>query len=447
MARPVVAIVGRTNVGKSTLFNRVVGRRQAVVDDVPGVTRDRNTAVAEWAGREFFLVDTGGLLPEARQGMDQRVREQVEAAVDTAELVLVVVDVTAGRLAVDEEIAALVRRRARPALLVANKADSPSRATGAHEFVGLGLGEPVAVSALHGDGVGDLLDACLAKFPPAGDEPIVDPTVLKIAVVGRPNVGKSSIVNRLLGEERMIVSDVPGTTRDSVDTEFIWHGRRFVLIDTAGLRRRTHIDTRTEFYCAVRAIRAVERADVAIQVLDTSVPFSRQDYRISGIIFDTARPAVLAFNKWDLVDKETLTAKRQEDAYRAHVRGLWYAPAVFVSALSGQRLSRLPQIALDLHEAARQRYARQALEEVLEDAVTYQSPPALKRGRLRFRRVEQVSIDPIRLVIETSNAKAVPETYRRYLLRRFREGLGIRRAPLRLEFREPRGRRAAGGKR
>jgi GTP-binding protein len=446
MARPIVAIVGRTNVGKSTLFNRIIGRRQAVVDDLPGVTRDRNSAVADWSGVEFHIIDTGGLVPEARTGLDARVRTQVEVAVGTADLVLFVVDAEVGVIPLDREIGDLVRRSGRAYLVVANKADSKARLGNAYDFVRLGLGEPIAVSALHGNAIGDLLDQVVAVLPRNDHHQREDERV-RVAVVGRPNVGKSSIVNRLLGEERMIVDEVPGTTRDAVDSEFESDGQHFLLIDTAGLRRRTHIDTRTEYYCTVRAMRAVERCDVAVQVIDASAPFSRQDFRISSIVLESRRPAVLVFNKWDLVEKETMTAKHMEKAYREHAHDLWYAPALFVSALRGLRVARLPKLALAGYGEARQRFGRARLTQALEEAVARVAPPAGKRGRLRLGHIRQVTVNPIRLVIETRDAASVPTSYRRYLLRSLREALGIELAPLKLEFREPRRARARKGAR
>jgi GTP-binding protein len=441
MARPIVAIVGRQNVGKSTLFNRIIGRRLAVVDDLPGVTRDRNDAIGDWSGREFRLVDTGGLLPEARSGLDARVRGQVETAVGTADLVLLVVDATVGPVPLDAQIADVIRRSGRAFQLVANKTESEQRQIDAFEFARLGLGDPIAVSALHGTGVGDLLDRVVELLPPES-RLRDDPDAVRVAIVGRPNVGKSSIVNRLLGEERMIVDDAAGTTRDAIDSEWEWEGRRIVLVDTAGLRRRTQIDTRTEYYCTVRAWRALERCDVAVQVIDTSQPFSRQDYRISSAVVDSLRPAVLVFNKWDLVDKETLTSKHMEASYREHAHDLWYAPSVFVSALSGQRITRIPPMLLQGYREARRRIGGDRIMAVLEEAVTATAPPAGERGRpVRFRRARQVTANPIRIAIETTQPESLPVSYQRYLLRRLREGLGIQYAPLRLELRRPERRR------
>ncbi len=437
MGRPVVAIVGRQNVGKSTLFNRIVGHRQAVVDDLPGVTRDRNDAVAEWAGVEFRIIDTGGLIPEARTGLDASVRRQVETAVATADLVLLVVDVEVGVMPIDRQIGDVVRRSDRAYLLLANKTDSERREVDALEFSRLGLGEAIPVSALHGYAMGDLLDRVVAALPT--ESGLIDTSDgVRVAVVGRPNVGKSSLVNQLLGEERMIVDDVAGTTRDAVDSVFEWEGNRLVLVDTAGLRRRTSIDTRTEYYCTVRAMKALDRCDVAIQVLDTAQEFSRQDYRISQAVLEAARPTVLAFNKWDLVgEKETLTSKHREEDYREHVNDLWYAPAVFISALTGQRVSRLPSMIMAGYKEARRRFGSARIMTAVEDAVRQVAPPAARQRHLLFLRAKQVTVNPIRFAIDTSQPESVPPSYQRYLRRRLRQALGIEYAPLLLDFRRP----------
>jgi GTP-binding protein len=441
MGRPVVAIVGRPNVGKSTLFNRLVGYRQAVVDDMPGVTRDRMMGEAEWGRRRFYVVDTGGLFPEATRGLDAQVRRQVEAALDRAAAILLVVDVETGLITLDEQIARVVRASGRPVLLVVNKADSESKEIEAADFARLGFGEPHAVSALHGRSTGDLLDALVALLPPPAPPDASEAAGgIRVAIVGRPNVGKSSLVNRLLGEERMIVDDQPGTTRDAVDTPCVLGGERFVLIDTAGLRRRARIDTRTEFYSMVRAVEAIDRADVAVLLLDTSEPFGRQDYRIASHITEARKPAVLAFNKWDLVEgKETMTSKRMEDSFREHAPELDYAPSVFISALSGQRVrERLPALLKTVHQAAHRQWAQAELTRVLAAAVERTPPPAPPRGRLDLRAAVQRGVSPIRIVIEANQPEAVPTHYRRYLAHQFRERLEIEHAPIQLLFVRPR---------
>ncbi len=442
MGRPVVVIVGRPNVGKSTLFNRILRRRQAVVDDVPGVTRDRVMGEAEWGRSRFLLVDTGGLLPEATRGMDAHVRRQVEAALALADLVLFIVDVETGLMALDEQIAAVVRASGRPVLLVPNKSDSEMKELSAYEFARLGLGDPVPISALHGRQLGDLLDAVVSVLPPAGRGEPSDEGI-RVAVVGRPNVGKSSLVNRLLGEERMIVDDRPGTTRDAVDSPCVLDGTRFIFVDTAGLRRRTRIDTRTEFYAMVRAVQALDRADVGVLVLDASVPFSNQDYKIASLMSDAHKPAVLIFNKWDLVTKETMTARHTEDAFREHAVDLDYAPALFVSALSGQRLHRLPELLVAVYRAARQQWGQAELGRVLAEAVARTPPPAPPRGRQEFRGVVQRGVNPIRFHIEVSQPPALPPHYRRYLRHQFRAALGVGPAAVELRFARPRRKRRA----
>ncbi len=440
MGRPVVAIVGRPNVGKSTLFNRILGRRQAVVDDMPGVTRDRVMGEADWNGRRFLLVDTGGLIPEATHGMEAHVRRQVEAALSLAGVVLFVVDVETGLTPLDEQIAAAVRQSGRPVLLVVNKTDSASRELDAHDFARLGFGDPLTVSALHGRELGELLDAVVAVLPEAGAGEAAGEGI-RVAVVGRPNVGKSSLVNRLLGEERMIVDDRPGTTRDAVDSPCILGGERFVFVDTAGLRRRARIDTRTEFYSMVRAVQALERADVAILMVDASHPFGNQDYKIASLISDAHKPAVLLFNKWDLVEKETMTAKRMEDAFREHAVELAYAPATFISALSGQRQHRVPELVIEVYRAARQQWGHAELTQVLKAAVERTPAPSPARGRQEWRGARQQGVNPIRFAIEVARPEAVPPHYRRYLEHQFRAALGVGPAAIQLSFSRPRRKR------
>jgi GTPase len=442
MARPVVAIVGRPNVGKSTLFNRILRRRQAVVDDMPGVTRDRAMGEAEWNGRRFLLVDTGGLLPEATRGMDASVRRQVEAALDLATLILFTVDVEVGLTSLDEEIARAVRQSGKPVLLAANKSDSEGREFAAQDFATVGFGEPYAVSGLHGRGTGDLLDAVVAHFPADPEEEGDEEAGIRVAIIGRPNVGKSSLVNRLLGEERMIVDDAPGTTRDAIDSRVILDGQVFTLVDTAGLRRRSRIDTRTEFYSAVRAMQALERADVAVLMLDTSEPFGRQDYRIASFIHAVRKPLVLAFNKWDLVEgKETMTSKRMEDLFREHAVELAHAPSLFLSAKSGQRLSRLAGLITLVHAEARREWPGPELDRALRAAVERTPPPSPPHGRQELRTMVQRGVNPIRFLIVASQPEAVPVHYRRYLERELRSTLAIAHAPLELRFARPRKRR------
>jgi len=438
MARPVVAIVGRPNVGKSTLFNRILRRRQAVVDDMPGVTRDRVAGEADWAGRRFLLIDTGGLLPDATRGMDAQVKKQVEAALELATVILFTVDVEVGLTSLDEQIAQAVRQSGRPVILVANKSDSESRALAANDFAGLGFGEPYAVSALHGRGSGDLLDAVVEQLPAEAPGEADEKDGIRVAIIGRPNVGKSSLVNRLLGEERMIVDDVPGTTRDAVDSKVTIDGQRFTLVDTAGLRRRTRIDTRTEFYAAVRAMQALDRADVAVLMLDTSEPFGRQDYRIASLIHAASKPAVLAFNKWDLVaDKETMTSKRMEDSFREHARELVHAPSLFLSAATGQRIPRLAGLLTEVYQEARRQWPADELTAVLHAAVERQPPPSPPRGRQDLRAMVQRGVNPIHFLIVATQPEVLPVNYLRYLTREFRERLGIAHAPLELRLSRP----------
>ncbi len=336
MALPLVAIVGRPNVGKSTLFNRLVGRRAAIVDDVPGVTRDRIVATADWNGRVFQIVDTGGLVPDTREPLEREIAHQVEAAIGAADAILFMLDARAGITAVDEDIARRLRPESRRVLLLANKLERPGDAAQAAELHALGLGDPLPVSALQGLGTGDLLDRLVELLPPGDDS---EPSAaIRIAVLGKPNVGKSSFVNRLLGEERVIVSPQAGTTRDSVDTRLLWQGHEIVLIDTAGLRKSAPRESGIEYYTYLRTLAALERSDVSVILLDGTEPLSRQDLRVLNLVAERGKGLVVGVNKWDLVEAETGTAEAYARAFREAAPSLAFAPLVFLSALTGRRV-------------------------------------------------------------------------------------------------------------
>jgi len=433
MAKPLVAIVGRQNVGKSTLFNRIVGRRQAIVEDLPGTTRDRLYADAEWQGRAFTLVDTGGLVLGSNDSLLNQVRAQAQQAASDADIIIFVTDVMAGMTTMDEEIVDILRRTHKPIVLAANKAETADRRLEAAEFYALGLGEVHAISALHGTGVADLLDAVAASFPKAEEEP--EEPALRIAIVGRTNVGKSSLLNALLREERTIVSEVAGTTRDAIDTILRWHGQSVVLIDTAGIRKRGKVAPGVEKYSVLRALKALDRADVALLVVDASEGVTTQDAHIAGYILESAKSVVVVVNKWDLVTKDSGTM----DAYREYVwrelRFIPYAPVEFISALKRQRIERVLQTAVRVHQQRFQRIPTSALNDIVQDSLVRHNPPSKAGKRLTFYYATQPAVDPPTLVFFVNDSKLVHFSYQRYLENRIRERWGFEGTPLILHFR------------
>ena len=439
MARSIVAVVGRPNVGKSTLFNRLVGERRALVEDAPGTTRDRVYGVADWAGSEFTIVDTAGLqddreIAEATLSeIARHTREQARSAIDEADVIVFMVDAKAGLAAGDHDVADLLRRADKPTILVANKADNVDRRTGALEFYELGLGDPIAISAYHGSGTGDLLDRVVEALPEAEEEPETEGPA--IAIVGRPNVGKSRLLNALLGQERSIVSDVPGTTRDSLDTEIEWAGQPLTLIDTAGIRRRGRVEQGIERFSVLRSMRAIDRCDVVLMVIDATEGFTAQDLHIAGYVEEQKKGIVVVVNKWDLVEK----TPQSTDEYRAKAREaldfMPYAPLVFISAKFGQRVQQVLETALLVVAEGKRRVSTAALNKVLRDAVA-SHPPASKPGKwLKFYYATQADITPPTFVFFCNDPKQVHFSYRRYLENRLREEFGFSGTPMRLSFR------------
>ncbi|MGD8495126.1 MAG: ribosome biogenesis GTPase Der [Gemmatimonadales bacterium] len=432
---PTVAIVGRPNVGKSTLFNRILGRRLAIVAERPGVTRDRQFAVADWAGHSFRLVDTGGILDDADGPIDREIRRQVMTAVENADVILFVVDGRFGVHPVDQHVAELMRKSGRPIVLAVNKLDEPGTAVAQHEFHRLGLAEPVPVSALSGRGSGDLLDRVVEALP---EPPDVDPEEvdLHLAVIGKPNVGKSSFVNRLLGEQRVLVHEEAGTTRDAIDTYLEFEGDRICLIDTAGLRRRSRVDDDVEFYSRLRAASAIERADVCALVVDCRDGVSNQDFRIGDQAWEAGCGLVLVANKWDLIeDRGPEVIARFERELRERAPYLRWVPIVTTSALSGKRIERVLEVARRVRDERKRRIPTAEVNRVLRALVARQQPPQGPRGDVKILYGSQVATAPPTFVVWVNRPKDLAESYVRYLHNGFRDAWGFEGAPLRIRTR------------
>jgi GTP-binding protein len=428
-----VAIVGRPNVGKSTLFNRIVGGRPAIVSDRPGTTRDRHFGEAEWQGRTFWVVDTGGLVPESEESMDRAIRQQVNFALDESDVVLFVVDGREGMNPVDQAIAEHLRRARRPVVLVVNKLDDLERSTAQHEFYQLGFGDPMGVSAAVGKGSGDLLDAVVERFPPV-DADTAEAT-LAVAVVGRPNAGKSSLVNRLLGEERHVVAPEAGTTRDAVDSLLRFNGKTLKFIDTAGLRRRAKVEDDLEFYATLRTERAVERAQVCVLVVDATLGMHNQDLRIAAQAWDQGCGLIVVVNKWDLVEeKDANTAHRGEQALMAKAPFLRYVPFVYASALTGQRVRRILDLILDVAEERERRVPTAEVNRVLTALLARSAPPQKPGEEVKLLYASQIAVAPPTFAIVSNRPDDVPDAYQRYLVHGFREAWPFAGSPLRLRF-------------
>ena len=434
---PTVALIGRPNVGKSTLFNRLIGRREAIVDARPGVTRDRNFATAEWNGRRFWLVDTGGLVPGASDQLSRAVRDQVEAALTESDVVLFVVDVDAGIHPAEREIAQSLRAAGRAVLLVANKADQLPDDQRHFAFYELGLGDPFPVSAAIGKNTGDLLDR-LADLLPAGAEED-DAAAIHVAIVGRPNVGKSSLLNRLLGTDRMVVADDPGTTRDAIDTPMTHEDTRLVFIDTAGLRKRAKVDDDVEFYATLRTARAIERADVCVLVVDAKDGMHAQDLKIIGDAWERGAGVIVGVNKWDLIEeKDANTAIRGQNELAERAPFLSFIPFLYVSAKTGQRVTKLFDLILTVAREREKRVPTAEVNRVLEDLVRRQQPPQPVGESVRLFYASQIGTAPPRFAVVANRPDAIPESYSRYLVNGFRAAWAFTGAPVNLRFRRKR---------
>ncbi|MDD6678916.1 MAG: ribosome biogenesis GTPase Der [Firmicutes bacterium] len=437
MAKGLIAIVGRPNVGKSMLFNKLTGQRTSIVEDTPGVTRDRIYGDCEWCGRTFSLVDTGGIEPGTDSDILKFMRRQAEIGIELADAVIMVTDVKSGVTAADMDVATILQRSGKPVAVAVNKCDSIGPVNpDIYEFYALGLGDPFEVSAIHGHGTGDLLDWCLEQLPPQQEEEEEDDCI-KVAIVGKPNVGKSSLLNRILGEERVIVSNVAGTTRDAIDSRFENETGKYCFIDTAGMRRKSKIDDAIEKYSNMRTISAIERADVCLILVDANDGITEQDTKIAGLVHEAGKAAIIVMNKWDAVEeKETNTMRDKEAEVRNGLSYMPYAPVVFLSALTGQRVGRLfPMI----QEVARQNSSRittGALNSVLADATTRVQPPTDKGRRLKIYYMTQASTKPPHFVVFCNDARLFHFSYQRYLENQIREVFGLQGTPIRMTIRQ-----------
>ena len=434
--KPVVAVVGRPNVGKSTLFNKIAGRRISIVEDTPGITRDRIYADAEWCGCEFTLIDTGGIEPSAKDVILSQMREQANMAIDMADVILFMVNVREGMTAADKEVAAMLQKCGRPVLLVCNKVDSPGNPpVEMYEFYNLGIGDPYPVSSIHGLGVGDLLDKVISFFPKE-QEIEEDENVIKVAVVGKPNAGKSSLVNRILGEDRVIVSNVAGTTRDAIDSEYERNGQKYIFIDTAGMRKRGRINENVERYSVARALGAVDRADVCLIMIDALEGITEQDTKIAGYVHDQGKASIVVVNKWDLVDKETNTMKNFKNRVKEGLNFMMYAPSVFISAETGQRVNSLFDMIQAVLEQNSKRISTGVLNDVVNEAIAMVQPPSDKGKRLKIYYATQAGIKPPTFVLFVNNAELAHYSYIRYLENQLRAKFGFEGTPVKFIIRE-----------
>ena len=436
MARPVVAVVGRPNVGKSTLFNKLIGQRLSIVEDTPGVTRDRIFAECEWRGRKFMLADTGGIEPKTDDVILAQMRNQAQLAIDQADVIILVTDLRSGVTANDQSVATMLQKSGKPVVLCVNKCDTPGAPPADfYEFYNLGLGDPVAVSSVHGMGTGDLLDAVF-EYMPAEEEEEEEHDTIKVAVIGKPNAGKSSLINCIAGEERSIVSNIAGTTRDAIDTHIHNKYGDFIFIDTAGLRRKSKVDDAIEKYSVLRAQMAVERADVCVIMIDATEGFTEQDSKVAGIAHEKGKACIIAVNKWDAVEKDDKTMDRMRKELMADFSFMPYAPFIFISAKTGQRVERLFELIKFVSEQNSMRIKTGMLNDVLAQATMRVQPPTDKGKRLRIYYVTQPSTNPPTFVFFVNRAELFHFSYQRYLENQFRDTFGLEGTPVRFIVRE-----------
>ena len=436
MSRPLVAIVGRPNVGKSMLFNRLAGRRLSIVEDTPGVTRDRLYAECEWNGRKFDIVDTGGIEPSADSEILLFMREQALLAIDAADVIVLVTEIGTGVTAADKTVADMLKRSGKPVILAVNKMDSTGDVDpGFYEFYSLGLGDPVSISAVHGHGTGDLLDECVAHFPPESEYERDDDRI-RVAVIGKPNVGKSSLINLILGEKRVIVSDMAGTTRDAVDTYFENKYGKYVFIDTAGIRRRSKVDDRVEKFSVMRAKLAIDRADVCLIMIDAREGVTEQDTKIAGLAHEAGKASVVVVNKWDLVEKDGKTMDRLRKDVLRDLAFMSYAPVLFISALTGQRTERIFELVNYVNDQSAMRITTGMLNDVLADAQARQQPPTDKGKRLKIYYMTQTGVRPPNFVIFCNSRELFHFSYQRYIENQIRAAFGLEGTPVRIVIRQ-----------
>ena len=434
--KPIIAIVGRPNVGKSMLFNKLTGQRLSIVEDTPGVTRDRLYAQCEWRGRTFDIVDTGGIEPGTDDQILSFMREQAEIAIAAANVIIFVCDIKTGMTAADQDVAGMLQRSRKPVVLAVNKADSTGATDPAvYEFYSLGLGDPIPVSAVHGHGTGDLLDECLKYFPEE-DEGEEEDDCIKVAVIGKPNVGKSSLINHILGEKRVIVSNVAGTTRDAVDTLYENQYGRYMLIDTAGIRRKSKVDERVEKFSVMRAQLAIERADVCLIMIDARDGVTEQDTKIAGLAHEAGKASIVVVNKWDLVEKETGTMEKMRKDIMRDLSFMSYAPILFISALTGQRTERIFELINFVNDQSNMRISTGMLNNVLADAQARVQPPTDKGRRLKIYYMTQTGIKPPNFVIFCNSRELFHFSYQRYLENQIRAVFGLEGTPVRIVIRQ-----------
>ena len=436
MPKPVVAIVGRPNVGKSMLFNKLIGKRVSIVEDTPGVTRDRIYGETDWNGRKFTLIDTGGIEPRTDNEILAFMREQANIAISHADVIVFLTDIKTGLTASDQEVASMLLRSGKPIVLAVNKMDSVGRVDpDYYEFYNLGMGDPIAVSAVHGHGTGDLLDACVAYFPPEEEEE-EEEEYLQVAIIGKPNVGKSSLTNRILGQQRAIVSNVAGTTRDAIDSYFENETGKYVFIDTAGMRKKSKVDESIERYSVLRSQMAIERADVCLILIDAQEGVTEQDTKVAGLAHEAGKACIIVVNKWDLIEKDGKTMdKMREDIYR-DLSFMTYAPILFISAMTGQRVERLFELIQYVNNQASTRITTGMLNNVLADAQTRVQPPADKGRRLKIYYMTQTGVKPPHFVCFCNDARLFHFSYQRYLENQLRNVFGLEGTPVRLTIRQ-----------
>ena len=436
MSKPIVAVVGRPNVGKSTLFNRLAGERISIVQDTPGVTRDRIYADVEWTGRKFTLIDTGGMEIGAEDVILKQILQQAEIAIETADVILFITDAKAGMTDDDKQVANMLRRTKKPVVLAVNKIDNVNRdSMNIYEFYELGIGDPIAISAGQALGLGDMLDEVISYFP-ENAEAEEEEEVIKVAIIGKPNVGKSSLINKILGEDRLIVSNIPGTTRDAIDTPIEIDGQKYVFIDTAGMRRKSKIKEEIERFSIIRAVAAVERCDVAILVIDANEGITDQDTKIAGIAHERGRAAIIAVNKWDAIEKNDKTMNEYLKDIGNELAYMPYAPKVFISALTGQRIARMLELIQTVHQNHSLRISTGVLNDVLIEATAMQQPPADKGRQLKLYYMTQVSIKPPTFVIFVNDRELFHFSYKRYIENQLREAFGFVGTPVHFIIRE-----------